>query len=196
MNLEDKYQTLCRTKSDINEHLPTLRKYAKKCEHVTEFGVREVVSTYAFLSAHPKVMRSYDVYKPSDSNYQEMMRLSSSVDFEFIQQNVLEIEIEQTDLLFIDTLHTYDQLIQELTKHGNKVNKYIILHDTTKFGKSNELHKKIINGKKIKTKYPVLNSDGKVGLKQAVDDFLKENNNWVIKEVFTNNNGLTVLEKK
>jgi len=34
---------------DINEHLPTLRSYASKCEVVAEMGVRNVVATYAFL---------------------------------------------------------------------------------------------------------------------------------------------------
>ena len=33
------------------------------------------------------------------------------------------------------------------------------------------------------------------GLEFAVNDFLKENSNWSIKEKFTNNNGLTILEK-
>ncbi len=33
------------------------------------------------------------------------------------------------------------------------------------------------------------------GLKPAIDEFLENNSNWKIKEVFTNNNGLTVLEK-
>ena len=51
--------------------------------------------------------------------------------------------------------------------HGHKVNKYLMFHDTTLC--------------------PPLN--------QAIDEFLKANLNWKIKEVFTNNNGLTILEK-
>jgi hypothetical protein len=35
----------------------------------------------------------------------------------------------------------------------------------------------------------------KIGLKPAVDDFLNENKNWKIKEIYTNNNGLTILER-
>jgi len=35
-------------KSDINEHLPTLKKYAEDCEHITECGVRGCKSSYAF----------------------------------------------------------------------------------------------------------------------------------------------------
>jgi hypothetical protein len=32
----------------------------------------------------------------------------------YIQYDVLKIEIEDTDMIFIDTLHTYDQLKKEL----------------------------------------------------------------------------------
>ena len=47
--LQEIYEGLCSTPSDINEHLPTLKKYAEECEHITEMGVRWVVSTYALL---------------------------------------------------------------------------------------------------------------------------------------------------
>ena len=35
----------------------------------------------------------------------------------------------------------------------------------------------------------------KAGLIAAVQDFLQENKNWSIKEVYHNNNGLTVLHR-
>ena len=41
--MENKFKTLCETPSDINQHLATLRHYAEECDHVTEFGVRDVV---------------------------------------------------------------------------------------------------------------------------------------------------------
>jgi hypothetical protein len=34
-----------------------------------------------------------------------------------------------------------------------------------------------------------------VGLKRAIDEFLSESPEWVLTEKFTNNNGLTILEK-
>ena len=33
------------------------------------------------------------------------------------------------------------------------------------------------------------------GLKKAIQDFLASNSEWKLKEEFTNNNGLTVLER-
>lgn len=32
--IENKFKALCVTKSDINEHLPTLYKYASRCESI------------------------------------------------------------------------------------------------------------------------------------------------------------------
>jgi len=49
MAIIDKYLQLCRTESDINEHLPTLSYYASLCESVFETGVRGCVSIWAFL---------------------------------------------------------------------------------------------------------------------------------------------------
>ena len=45
--INEEYERLCGRTSDINEHLPTLYKYASECESVFETGVREVVSSWA-----------------------------------------------------------------------------------------------------------------------------------------------------
>jgi predicted RNA-binding protein len=113
------------------------------------------------------------------------------INYDFLLADVLNIEIEQTDLLFIDTLHTYNQLNSELKKHNLKVNKFIILHDTETFGYKDELiysHASNIV-KNI--------SSSKAGLMNAVNDFLQseDGKNWRIKELFKNNNGLCVLER-
>ena len=47
--IKTKFDTLCKKKSDINEHLPTLYRYASECQSVIELGVRGVVSSYAFV---------------------------------------------------------------------------------------------------------------------------------------------------
>ena len=115
----------------------------------------------------------------------------------------MDIEIEETDILFIDSWHIYGQLIRELNMHHKKVNKYIILHDTTVDG----VHSEIVripsrwNNRK-KPHYLKIIKDSnfneyelKTGLWPAVEKFLENNKEWKIKERFTNNNGLTILEK-
>ena len=163
------YEKLCNISSDINEHLPTLKKYASECKTVTEID--------------------YAPFKPSDNLLNQMCN-NYGIKFEFILGDTLKIQIENTDLLFIDTLHTYNQLIGELTLHSKNVNKWIILHDTTLFGDRDEY---IYEHASDLIKNVEKN---KIGINKAVDDFLSDNQNWIVKEVYTNCNGLTILERK
>lgn len=130
-NLEQEYQTACETMSDIYEHLPILRKYASMCKHVTEMGVRSGQSSRAFLT-ESVILRSYDLYlEDGVVNLFEKARLIGK-DVKYLVGNTLEITIENTDMLFIDTEHTYEQVTAELNLHHEKVNKFISFHDTDK----------------------------------------------------------------
>lgn len=186
------YEKESETSSDINEHLPTLLKYANECDHITEMGVRWVSSTWPLLLSNPKKLISYDIKK--DPKINEVINLSKEykIDYIFVEEDVLNVEIENTDLLFIDTLHTYNQLLLELELHSDKVNKYIILHDTTTFEDVDEI---IYNHASPLVKNEPKN---KQGLWTAVLDFLDSNKGkvWELGERFTNNNGLTILKRK
>ena len=179
--LQKIYEKKCYEYSDIQEHLPTLKEYTEKCKHVTEMGVRYVVSTYAFMMGKPEKLISYDILPVEnfgiDRESLKKLALDNEVNFEFIVADTTKIEIEETDLLFIDTWHVYQQLIKELNLHGSKAKKYIILHDTTTFGEVGEC------------------GEGD-GLWRAVEEFLEKNNEWSVHKRFTNNNGLTILKRK
>jgi len=187
-----KYQEKCSTISDINEHLPTLRKYAEECESVVEMGVRGIVSTWAFLSAKPKKLISLDLSHPSSfgGNLEEVIQLSleNGIEFEFVEKSSLEYEMPNADLLFIDTWHDYLQLKKEMFRHHSKVNKYIILHDTTTFGYIDESFYDEYGNSRPETNLPK-------GLYPAVDEFLFANKEWRLWEKKSNNNGLTILKK-
>lgn len=176
-SLNQIYERLYNTPSDINEHLPTLASYASECEHITEMGVRYIVSTYALLMGKPKKMISYDIHMCHWEPVRDLVK--ENTDFYFAIGNTLEIEIEPTDLLFIDTLHNYTQLKKELELHAKKVNKYIIFHDTTSFETVGESY----------------SGNPERGIWPAIEEFLQLNPQWVLKERFTNNNGLTIIEK-
>ena len=192
--IEKMYQLYC-TESlkyrsgDIQEHLPTLREYARKVEHVTEMGVRDGASTIAIGAASPKTMVSYDIIQQARMQKVVSLLEESKIDFKFILGDVLKLKIDKTDMLFIDTLHTYNQLITELRLHQSRVKKYIILHDTVSFGFKDEKIYSHASGvvKQMKKE--------KEGLITAIDDFLKRNKKWVIEAQFKNNNGLTVLRR-
>src|SRR5262249_39811262 len=130
-------------RSDINFLLPLLYDYARQCKHITEMGVRNVVSTYAFLSARPSRMVSIDLVNPEvfgEVNLNRIQILAHSVGtaWSFQEGDTRKITIENTDLLFIDTWHTYDQVKAELERHHEKVSKYILFHDTVTYGTRGE----------------------------------------------------------
>jgi hypothetical protein len=173
---EIEYKKAKETFSDIYENVHILYDLAKKCKTVVEMGVRTGVSTRAFLNTDVSLL-SFDI--ELDNNVKKLFDLAKQKgkNVQYIQANVLNIEIEETDLLFIDTLHTYDQLRQELKLHGNQAQKYIAFHDTHTFGLRGEV------------------GNDQKGLLTAVIEFLIDNPHWKFKIHKTNNNGFTVLER-
>ena len=166
--IEEKYQQLL--PSDICEHLPTLRKYALLSDRIVELGVRGMVSTWGLLAGHPQYMISIDIVDPSehkgDVEGTKIMAEKEGVIWVFSKASSLDIELPRHDLLFIDTLHSYEQLRIELKLHSPHTTKYIIMHDTNM-----------------------------LEMQKAIREFLIGNTDWKVKEVFENNNGLTVLQR-
>lgn len=159
---------------DIVEHLDTLKDLSAGLDHITEMGFRSGTSFTAFLMAQPKKLVTYDIAIPAFVD--SFRSICGKTNMEFHQKSTLETEIEETDLLFIDTLHTYTQLKQELTLHAHKAKKYLVFHDTETYGQVGE--------------------DGESpGLNQAIAELIAEGH-WYIKDIYHNNNGLTVLERK
>lgn len=175
--IEELFQHAAQAPSDIGEHVRRMRELGEQCKHVTEFGVRTGVSTVAWIAARPKTVVCYDVQRCAEVDALERAALAADVKFCFHKQDVLLATIEPTDLLFIDTLHTYDQLRQELALHAGKSRKYIVLHDTETFGEVGEV-------------------PGTRGLWPAVTEFLGGHPEWIVLERRTNNNGLTVLVRR
>jgi cephalosporin hydroxylase len=155
--------------SEINEHLETLVQLARKCQTVTEFGVRNGNSTIAFLAAEPRRLVSVDIV--DCPIVRELAPFIGTTEFIFRQANSIEIEIEPTDLLFIDSDHCYEHLSRELTLHSPSVAKYIALHDT----------------------HPVCGSH-EVSMWKAIGELIAAGK-FRLKEHYPNNFGLTVLER-
>ena len=199
--------------SQMSEYIKPLAEYAKGCEHITEMGVAIVCSTWAWLSAKPKRLVSIDIDHNCPVDEIRTVAKRIGVDFEFVVgdtnhgitaelnkhcgvlnggrdsknrgENYREIwkenpvpyyTCEPTDLLFIDTYHHYASLKQELAIHSPSVKKYIILHDTVAFGKRGE-------------------GNDTIGLRAAVDEFLKDNPQWITEKEFTNWPGLYVMKR-
>ena len=176
--MADSFDILTRTTTDINEHLPMLYFLAQQCEHVTEFGVRTGASTLAFLhglQGRPATLRSYDIN--DQYGVQDSLTRWTRVEWTFsICSTVAISRIEPTDLLFVDTLHNYDQVRQELALHGDAARRWIVFHDTETFG--------------------VTGDDGGRGINQAITEWLEAKPEWRIVYRTHRNNGLTVIERE
>lgn len=172
----EEFRRAKQTPSNINEHLTTLYELGKQCDHITEMGVETGVSTRAWLNTGAQLI-SYDIRLNNNVIKLFDIAQQKGKKAKYIQADTRNIEIEETDLLFIDTLHTYKQLTKELALHGNKARKYIVFHDTHTFGLQGE--------DRIDPK----------GLLPAIIEFIIANPHWQFKMIKTNNNGLTVLER-
>lgn len=118
--------------SDIVLHLPVLEYFASKCGHVTEFGVREGCSTVALVAGcKGGEVHSYDIEPTPIRPVLEGMALPCKK-WEFHQGDTgsPDLPVAETDLLFLDTLHTYAHLSKELLHHGRKARRYLAFHDT------------------------------------------------------------------
>ena len=183
----------------------TLYKYAQKVDHITELGVRWVESTFSFLRGTPKKLISYDIDHPSiHTNFdgEENLELAyeyaklSKTDFEFKLGNSLTIDIEPTDLLFIDTQHSYLHLKHELYFHNSKVKKYILMHDTVAHKYTDQTRPASSNDSGYTELDEITPGDHKIeGMGNAIENFLQNHDEWILEEEIKTGQGLTILKR-
>ncbi len=201
ITLEDKYSELCDKEKTFDPDLhPTLAKYATECSHITEVGVRWVESTFSFLMGKPETLILIDIDHPSihvnfngeeNFNLAQTLAANQNTNFIFKQANILDIELEETDLLFIDTEHSYLQLKHELLKHADKSKKYIIMHDTL----AHANHDSAAYGQQHTLTEIDPGDYEKRGLALAISEFLEKNKNWELFEQTLTGQGLTILKR-
>jgi hypothetical protein len=174
MDFEKEYQDACVRVTDIHEHLPVLSDLTSQCNHVTELGVGWAQSTRAFLR-HDIELHSYE-FNPLPGIrefFSEAKNAGRNVELHVADTRT--VEIAETDLMLVDSLHVYEQVKTELELHAGKVKKYILFHDTTSFANNGEF--------------------GGRGIWPAIQEFIDSHPEWQLTERRTNNNGLTTLTR-
>lgn len=190
-------------RSDINEHMQTLFEYTKRCESVLELGVRECVSSWAFLKGlveNEKVKKRLicnDLYRSPQIDSVLAMSQKLECNTVFLEINDLHIDLqgEEIDLCFIDTWHVYGHLKRELKKFAPSTRKYIIMHDTEVDKEYGESLRCGLNIKSQSEATGIPEDEIRQGLGKAVQEFLDGNPEWTVDMVKKNNNGLTVLKR-
>ncbi len=161
-------------KGDIQQHLTVMRDTARNCRHITELGVGGGNSTYAWLLVQPDELVLVDIKEQPVLS--DIFRLRGRTKVTFVHSDSAKADLPETDLLFIDTWHSYDQLKEELRRHGNKAMRNIVMHDTTTYGDAGE-------------------DKRSPGLWAAVEEFLAANPHWRVLNRYHHNNGLTILQR-
>ena len=181
--------------SDMATHFNALREYGHDCSLIHELGVREIGSSWAFLTGLADrgnamvtiaedrrrlemspitALVSIDHVHPDkfagEGTLAEFQRhaLENNVHHEFIESSSLDVNIENSHCIFFDTDHTYKQLSQELQLHGNKSLKYLLFHDT------------------IGCAHEIL---------PAINEFLEEYSEWIVFDHSVESQGMTSLAR-
>lgn len=185
--LEDLYAQRALVLLDTNEHFPALRKYASECDMVVEFGTRTGVSTTALLAAQPKELHCWDIVRYNEVEILE--RLAGNTKFVFHQQNSLDANFESADLLFFDSLHSYNHVMEEMNRHAHKINKYLIFHDVFAWAYIDE------SPSNNPTDTDNYSRAHKKGVGKAVGDFMENHPEWRIHDLYMHQSGLAVYKR-
>jgi hypothetical protein len=187
------------TPSDINEHIPTLFSYAAKCNHITEAGVRSVVSSYAFAvglkGKTPNKLIQIDIERTPTVSKFITECMAEGINVTFYEESDLTCPMEPTELLFIDTWHVYGHLKRELERWNSSVSKYIIMHDTTVDDVHGESIRQGWDTKKQSVETGIPEDEIRKGLWPAIEEFLAAHTEWKLEMRYTNNHGLTILSR-
>jgi hypothetical protein len=164
-------------------------------------GARGCISSWAFtkgLLENNKPIKFLFLNDISPCNIDELLRVTADLPIKINYKWINNLQLElpgRLDLTFIDTWHVYGQLKRELAKFSKLTNKYIILHNTSVDGIYGETIRSKLNAEEQSKESGFPLEEINCGLQKAIDEFLSENKDWVLHEVYTNNNGLTILKK-
>lgn len=190
MTLEEIYRRHVAANTAISAHLPRLRELAEHCESAVEFGVKRGGSSSAFLMGADRVT-SFDIVQTP-----EALALKAAVGdrWDYRIEDSRYAEVPECDLMFVDSLHTFDQVQAELA-HAGKCSRFLIFHDVTTFGEIGALGE---TGRQSWAYVPGRESCPQVhlGIRPAIDDLMIRDPSWRIIERRTDSHGLLVLERQ
>lgn len=184
-NLDTLFDTVKAQPRDLDQHADKLRELAGQVDHVTTFCKRREWDVF-LAAGRPNALRSHN----QESNdplirtlHQVIERTETRPDAdrrirEYATDNhdSLGIEIEETDLLVLDTEHTADRLDAELARHAERVRRWIVIRPTAAFGEHGECP-----GQQC------------AGLLPALRRFMRQNPRWSVIYHSAAQFGLTVL---
>jgi glycosyltransferase involved in cell wall biosynthesis len=183
-SLDETFEFLKQTPRDLDEHFDTLKELTMRVSEnnpeatVCEFTKRRE-STIAFLAGRPRALFSFQREMDPLVTMVAPRLAGAHTQFTLSQADPINIDpINPCDILYIDSEHTADRLLQELTIHASSVRRFIILRGTTMNAIAGEV-------------------PGSQGLGVAVAKYVEHNpdEGWFVAAHFANQYGITVLSR-
>jgi len=192
-----------------------LREYAVRSKHITEFGVFWATgSTWALLAGLSSrrdqgTLRCYDPFAPGTPAITARLWLAVSlgqalqVDMAFSSVSSIDARIEPTELLYIDSFHTYCLLRYELAQHADNVLNFIVIDDTTTWEWTSEFGTESSHTTHVGEFLKPCIAEGeeacaarcRVGLWPAIHEFLSQHSEWTVRERHSEGHGITILQR-
>jgi hypothetical protein len=161
---------------DLNKHFDKLREYAEQVDNIVEVTNRRE-SQLPFLVALPASFTSYQT--EGDKLHETADALAKDVGLVINRKFVTGrahptvTSIPNCDLLYLDTAHTYDNLLRCLTQFNHQVGRFLIVRGTQIHGEKGE--------------------DGRPGLLPALREFMRKAPRWTVIYHSAEQYGITVL---
>lgn len=188
--LESVYKAHCAANTAISPHLPRLRSLAQGLDVAVEFGVKRGASSSALLLGAAVVL-SYDVVATAQAR--ELQAIAGPR-WHYVIEDSRKADVPACDLLFVDSLHTFQQTKAELEAHADKAGRFLVFHDTITFGsvgakgESGEHSWQYMRGQSCPTSC--------LGIRPAIDELMIRDLSWRIVAHYTESHGLLVLERR
>ena len=194
--------------SDIYEHLPTFRRYAKECDTIIEMGTRSVVGTWGFLmglSDQSRTIWQDHLFNHRWNELDSMPMIHGKklvcIDIDHPNKwgdNLLETAAEGASQWGIDFEFRQENTLE------NEIEECDFLFLDTWHSYDQVKGELIRHGNKAKKYigfhdtqfYDFKDMSGTQGIWPAIEEWLAANRNWYIYEKFANNHGVTILKRK
>ena len=138
----------------------------QQCESYRELGIMQGATAACAVLAGIKKLHLIDI---EISRFLPYVPLFWDVDMLVTECDDLKVpDLYPVDFLLVDSLHTYKHVKAQLEVHSKFVNKYIMFHDTA----------------------------AQKGVKQAVNEFLRANEDWKLVLHYPENVGYSLIERK
>ena len=196
MDFEKEYQEVIRHELGqdfITQDIEFISQIVSECKSVVELGTGQSAMDRVFLRYDVK-LDTYDIEDCPDNFLEEAK--SAGKDVTFHKEDTLKVEIPETDILFVDSFHSYEQVKTELALHASKAKRYIIFHDTVLFANKNQgiVCDEESDIQLAAESIGILEPTTK-GIVPAIEEFLESHPEWSIVYNSKEGNGMIVIKK-